>query len=196
MTQELGPSAAPRVVRPLYPPPAATRAGNLVFLALSLWMGVWLLAAYMTASMEQSAGSPGPLISMCLAVAGGFIGCIILFGWRLPGIRRLWAAPAPLAVITEDRLVLHVPSVGIRAFDWDEIGSLTRGSKGSGVLRSTTGDALMSIPPSIMNGNLHGLAQVVAGVRGDRYEAVRAARIGPRRYLALRESRAASPAHR
>jgi hypothetical protein len=132
-------------------------------------------------------------VSVALAMAGVVSGVIIMFAWRLPVIRRLFPAPPAKAVISGTELELHIPSIGVRTFAWDEIGSISPGPRGTGVLRSPAGRELVAIPPLLLNGNWHSLAQMIADVRGDRYAAMSARRFGPRRYLTLRGNQTGQP---
>ncbi len=171
-----------RVLKPFFPPDP-NRLGVIVLGAIWSWTMFWVLAS-MVVAMRQPAGfSYADPTQVWLALPGVPAWCVVLYGWRLPGVRRLYPVPLPMAVVSDDGLELHIPSVGIRAYRWDEIGSLSRGRRGSGVLRSPDGRNLVAVPPRLMSGNWSSLAQMVCDVRRDRYVVVRAWHIGPRIYF-------------
>jgi hypothetical protein len=171
-----------KVLKP-FRPTTPTRWGAVVLGAIWLWTAFWVIASGVVALARD--GSAPDQTMACLAVLGFPAWCAVLFGWRLPGIRRLYPEPRPMAVVSDEGLELHIPSIGVRAFRWDEIGSLSRGRRGRGVLRSPAGKELTSVPSNLMTGWCS-LAQAVASARGDRYEAIRSWRFGPRIYLRSR----------
>ena len=168
-----------KVLRPFLPA-SPTRWGIIVLGAIQLWTAFWVIASGAVALTRDSSAPDRTM--MWLAVLGFPAWCAVLFGWRLPGIRRLYQEPRRMAVVSDEGLELHIPSVGVRVFRWDEIGSLSRGRRGKGVLRSPAGQELAAVPSTLMSG----LAQAIASARGDRYEAIRSWRFGPRIYLRSR----------
>jgi hypothetical protein len=178
---------AKQVLRPIMPP-SFSRRGAMVFWFLEFWLLFWVLASMVFSSASSGVeGGWMPNVPMAgVALLGAAVLAVILVGWRLPGIRRLYLSPPPLAVITPTELELHIPSVGVRRYRWEEIGELVRGPRRTGILRSPTGENLESIPPHLLQGNWRSLAQMVVRARGDRYLAVRSWRFGPRLFFASR----------
>jgi hypothetical protein len=175
-----------RVLKPVFGGLEPTRRGYVVLWALLAWTWFWFIAA-MTVGADRRQGDSVARAAMALAVLGMVGFPVVLLGWRLPGIRRLYAAPCPMAIVSDAELELHIPSVGVRVYRWEDIGSLTPGRRGRGMLRSPTGEELVAIPSLILSGNWCSLAQMVASVRGDRYEAVRSWRFGSRLYFRCRD---------
>jgi hypothetical protein len=160
----------------------------MVFWFFEFWMFFWVMASMIfgSASSRVESGWMPNVPMFGVALLGWAVLAVIQVGWRLPGIRRLYPSPPPLAVITPAELELHIPSVGVRRYRWEEIGELVRGPRRTGILRSPTGEFLESIPPRLMQGNWRTLAQMVVRARGDRYVAVRKWRFGHRLYFASR----------
>ncbi|HEX7591420.1 MAG TPA: hypothetical protein VF375_05660 [Candidatus Limnocylindrales bacterium] len=155
---------------------------------LYFWGFSWVMASMVCAlawGVVPSDFTPSQIM-MALAVLGAVAGGFFRFGWRLPGIRRLYPSPPPRAVVTPTELELRIPAVGVRVYRWEEIGDLAPGPRGTGLLRSPEGQELVSIPADLLRGNRRSLAKTVVRARCDRYVAVRKWRFGHRLYFASR----------
>ena len=179
-----------QVLKPILAP-GMTRRGYFVFWFLYFWVCFWVIASGFAGTYSHTVPEgfmPNPTM-MTLALLGMAIWIAIRFGWRLPGIRRLYPAPRAMAIVSPEGLELHIPSVGIRRYRWDEIGGLVPGPRWTGVLRSPNAQDLVSIPPTLLRGNWRSLALMVVRARGDRYVAFRSGlldRLGPPLYLRSR----------
>lgn len=115
-----------------------------------------------------------------LALPGIAVLGIVTLGYRAPIVRRLYPQPLPRAIITDTDLELHLPRIGVRRYQWDEVGELTapKGHK-VGALLSPEGALLAEVPWVLVTGNWRSLAQLVVEVRPERYELVPTTRFGP-----------------
>lgn len=179
--------SAPRITRPILAPPPTTLGRSL--LGLTILLAVLCVLAAGVTGPGPDARPPGLMSAstwMGLAIVDSLAFLIFTLGWRLPGVRRLYPSPSPLAIASERGLELHIPSVGVRVYRWEDVGSLARGEKGGGILRAPGGEELVSVPACLMSGNRRTLAESVVEVCGDKYVAQRSWRFGPRKHFALR----------
>lgn len=159
-----------RTLKP-FMPPSPTKAGRWLWGGTLGVVAVCVLAAGATGrASEGTVGGfdPSPTF-MILAFAGSAAFLVITVGWRLPVVTRLYPQPSPLAVISHESLELQIPSLGIRCYRWDEIGSLSPSKAGHGSLCSPAGEELVDLPPCLMAGARRTLAQLIVEVQGDRF---------------------------
>src|ERR1035437_2117690 len=168
-----------KTLRPRFAAAPTATGKAILFTTLALVTSCVIGAGVIGKTTAAGEFSPDRLL-MSLAVLGAVVFLIVTLGWTMPGVARLYLKPRPLAVISDDVLELRIPSVGIRVYRWDEIGSLSDGSRGRGVLRSPTGVALVTIPSFLMSDGRHTLAQLVVEARGDRFAVHRSGLRAPR----------------
>lgn len=155
-------------LRPRFAAAPTAAAKGILFGLLALVAVCVLGAGLLGKTTAAGEFAPDPPL-MSLAALGTVTFLVITLGWTMPGVRRLYVKPRPLALASDEVLELHIPSVGIRIYRWDEIGSLSGGRSGRGVLRSPTGEALVTIPSYLMSDGRHTLAQLVVEARSDRF---------------------------